>query len=128
MVLPVSVRAAKSIIRLSQALDSIAQRKGGVIDPEWGSFDSMTQAYKFVSAYSGVLNEASVQENYNGNRYAAMNAVIEATRGEFERQADYIAAGTQMAKDGKKNAKVLDNFIGRWRFIRDTLEGLVGGK
>ena len=128
LVLPVSVRAAKSIIRLSQALDSIAQRKGGVIDPEWGSCDSMTQAYKFVSAYSGVLNEASVQENYNGNRYAAMNAVIEATRGEFERQADYIAAGTQMAKDGKKNAKVLDNFIGRWRFIRDTLEGLVGGK
>ena len=128
LVLPVSVRAAKSIIRLSQALDDIAKRKGGAIDQEWGSFDSMAQAYKFVSAYSGVLNEAAVQETYNGDRYAAMNAIIEATKGEFDRQADNIAAGVKMAKTGKKNAKVLGKFNGRWGFMRDTLEGLVKGK
>lgn len=128
LVLPVSVRAAKSIVRLSQALDELATRKGGKIDPEWGSFDSMTQAYKFVSAYSGVLNEAAVQENYNGDRYSAMNAIIEATKGEFDRQADNIGAGIEMARTGKKNGKILSKFNGRWGFMRDTLEGLVGGK
>jgi MoxR-like ATPase len=124
LILPVSVRAAKSIIRLSQALDDITVRKGGKIDPEWGYFDSMTQAYKFVSAYSGVLNDASVQVNYSGDKYAAMNAVIESTKGEFERQVENISAGLEMVKSKKKNAKVLNRFNGRWGFMKDTLEGL----
>jgi MoxR-like ATPase len=124
LILPVSVRAAKSIIRLSQALDDITARKGGKIDSEWGYFDSMMQAYKFVSAYSGVLNDASVQANYSGDKYAAMNAVIEATKGEFERQVENISAGLEMVKSKKKNAKVLNRFSGRWGFMKDTLEGL----
>ncbi|MEM4330547.1 MAG: AAA family ATPase [Candidatus Pacearchaeota archaeon] len=126
LVLPVSIRAAKSIIRLSQALDKIAEKKGiskEVI--EKGYFDSMMQAYKFVSAYSGVLNEAAVQANYSGDRYAALDAVIETTKGQFEEQLENIARGLDMVKSGKVNKKVLDSFTGRWAFMRDTLEGII---
>lgn len=126
LVLPVSLRAAKSIIRLSQALDEIARRKGAEdIEHFDAYFDSMTQAYKFVSAYSGVLNEAAVQATYSGDRYAALDAVIEATRGTFEGQINNIAAGIDMAKKRKKSAKLLNRFSGRWGFMRDTLEGLM---
>ncbi len=85
----------------------------------------MSQAYKFVSAYSGVLNEAAVQAVYNGDKYAALDAVIESTRGSFEGQMDNIAAGIEMAQKGKKSAKLLNKFSGRWGFMKDTLEGLM---
>ena len=126
LVLPISVRASKSIIRLSQSLDEIARRKGAEEKGNFDAyFDSMAQAYKFVSAYSGVLNEAAVQAIYNGDKYAALDAVVEATRSAFEGQIDNIAAGIEMAKKGKKNAKLLERFSGRWGFMRDTLEGIM---
>jgi len=126
LVLPVSIRAAKSIIRLSQSLDKIVEEKGiprEVI--ERGYFDSMMQAYKFVSAYSGVLNEASVQANYLGDRYAALDAVIATTRTQFEEQAGNIAKGLDMVKSEKLNKNVLDAFTDRWTFMQDTLKKLV---
>jgi hypothetical protein len=123
LVLPVSVRAAKSIIRLSQALDRIAKQRGAEsVDP----FESMMQAYKLVSAYSGVLNEALVQATYNGDRYSAMDAIITATKSEFEQQADNLAAGFEMANKGKLDDRVINRFNGRWGFMKNTLEGLVG--
>lgn len=125
LVLPVSFRSAKSIIKLSQALDEIVKNKKGNINPEFGNFDSMMQAFKFCSAYSGVLNEAEVQANYNGDKYATMDALIQSTRGEFERQQDNIAAGIEMANQGKKNTKILNKFQGRWKFMKNTLEGLL---
>jgi len=67
LVLPVSTRAAKSIIRLSQSLDKLVEDKG--VDTETikeGYLDSMLQSYKLVSAYSGVLNEAAVRNTYGG--------------------------------------------------------------
>jgi len=87
LVLPVSTRAAKSTVRLSQALDKIAREKGG--NP--GAFESMMQAYKMVSTYSGVLNEADVQNKYKGNHYDAMDALISTTRTQFNGQNDNIA-------------------------------------
>jgi hypothetical protein len=38
---------------------------------------------------------------------------------------DNIAAGIEMANKGKKSAKLLNKFNGRWGFMRDTLEGLM---
>ncbi|HIK00190.1 TPA: AAA family ATPase [archaeon] len=125
LVLPVSIRAAKSIMRLSTALDEIAKSKGGKIDADFGDFDSMMQAYKFVSAYSGVLNDALVQEKYNGDKYSAMDALIEATKGEFERQKENLARMVEMVKKGKKIKGISDEFQGRWSFVEGTLEGLV---
>ncbi|MBI3623035.1 AAA family ATPase [Candidatus Pacearchaeota archaeon] len=118
LVLPISTRAAKSIIRLSQAFDEISKEKGG--KPE--SFESMMQAYRLVSAYSGVLNEAAIQNTYNGDNYSAMDAVITTTKQQFDGQKDNIAAGFEMASRGEKDKRVLDKFGGRWGFMKDTLE------
>lgn len=125
LVLPVSPRAAKSIIRLSQSLDDVALQKGASeTDVQRGAFDSMMQAYRLVSAYSGVLNEAAVQNNYGGTHYSAMDAVITATRGEFDRTKEHIKAGLEMVQSGKRNKRVMDQFTGRWNFMQDTLDAL----
>lgn len=123
LVFPVSPRAAKSVVQLSQSLDDVAVQKGASQeDVDRGAFESMMQAYKMVSAYSGVLNEAAVREVYNGDHYAAMDAVISATKGEFDRNKDNIKAGLEMARSGKRNKKVMDRFGGRWQFMQPTLD------
>ena len=125
LVLPVSTRAAKSIVRLSQALDDVARGKGAsqeIIDAN--AFDSMMTAYKFVSAYSGVLNESDVDQKYSGDRYGALDAVISTTQTQFDEKADAIRAGLEMVRSGKSNSKVLNLFNGRWEFMKSTLGGL----
>ncbi len=122
LVLPVSPRAAKSIIRLSQSLDKIAEEKEVPRETiEQNYFNSMVNAYKFVSSYSGVLNEAAVQEHYDGDKYKAIDAVITTTKSQFDEQAQNIRAGLEMAKTGKRNAKILNLFKGRWDFMKDIL-------
>lgn len=124
LVLPVSVRAAKSVIRLSHALDGVVTEKGAKeVDP----IESMLNAWKFVSAYSGVLNDAAVKQNanYNGDKYKAMDAVIQATRAQFEAQQPNIEAGINMVIEGKAKTKVLDKFTGRWEFARGVLESML---
>ena len=123
LILPVSPRAAKSIITLSQALDSIIEERGQTPD----YIGSMMTAFKFVSAYSGVLNQALVDshQNYNGNPYKAMDAVIENARREFAEQEPKIMAGFEMVQQGKKDEKVLNDFRGSWGFMRNILENLV---
>jgi len=121
LVLPLSTRAAKSVIRLSQALDYTVQENAGndvKIDP----VDSMLQAYKFVSAYSGVLNEALVRSAHGGDKYKATDAIIVTTKAQLETQKGNIAAGIEMAQSGKTDQRVLDRFTGRWGFVKDILE------
>ncbi|MDP4012263.1 MAG: AAA family ATPase [Candidatus Nanoarchaeia archaeon] len=126
LVLPVSPRAAKSIITLSQALDQIVQEKGAETpDP----LESMMQAFKFTSAYSGILNEALVRQTYGEDHYKAMDAVINATRTEFsDDRKDKIAAGLELADKGKKNERLLSVFSGRWSFMKSLLERLADDK
>lgn len=121
LILPVSKRAAKSIVTLSQALDEITREKGA---EELNYLDSMMTAFRFVSAYSGVLNEAAVRSNYNEDHYAAMDAVIENTRREFDDKSQYLLGGLEMLKEGKKSKELLDNFSGRWSFMKSLLEKL----
>ena len=123
LILPVSPRASKSIITLSQALDQITKEKGAT-DQDY--FNSMMLAFKFVSAYSGILNEAEVRQNdhYSGNHYAAMDAVIDTTRAQFEEKKNLIAAGIGMVNQRKTNEKILKACSGRWSFMRKLLEGL----
>ncbi len=122
LILPLSTRAAKSTIRLSQALDSIIQDK--VKDVEVNPMESMLQAYKFVAAYSGVLNEAAVDANYDGDKYKALEAVMQLTQTQVQQQEDNIRAGFEMARSGKTDNKVLDKFSGRWAFMKDILTHL----
>ncbi len=134
LVLPVSPRAAKSILRLSQAFDYIAKDKGlSDKDIQTNYFNSMMNAYKFVGAYSGVLNDLAVRENYGNDKYSSMDAVISATKTQFDENAGNIAAGLEMVKSGKTSKKVLDRFSGRWNFMgnfleRASLENSKGGK
>lgn len=124
LILPVSPRAAKSIITLSQALDEITREKG--IDPDYLS--SMMTAFKFVAAYSGILNEALVRQVYDENHYKAMDAVVDTTRTQIDGNKDVIAAGINMAGKGRKDKKLLDGFSGRWQFMRNLLESLAERK
>ena len=118
LILPVSTRAAKSILTLSQALDQIVQEKGAT--PNY--INSMMTAFKFVSAYSGILNEALVRQAYDDNHYKAMDAVIDTTRTQFDGKKELVATGLDMARTGKKNKKLLDEFSGRWSFMKILLE------
>jgi hypothetical protein len=123
LVLPVSPRAAKSILRLSQAFDYIAKEKGiSEKDIENSNFDSMMQAYKFVGAYSGILNEMAVREKYGNDKYSALDAVISTTQTQYNEALPSISAGLNMVNEGKKYRKVLDKFNGRWSFMRNFLE------
>jgi hypothetical protein len=129
LVFPVSPRAAKSILRLSQSLDDIALRKGASQeDVSAEAFNSMMQAYRLVSAYSGVLNEAMVRNVYGGDNYAAIDAVIAATNSEFDNNKDNIASGLYMVRSRKTDKKIIDLFQGRWSFMRSTLGGLAENK
>lgn len=121
LILPVSPRAAKSILTLSQALDQVTKEKGST---ELDYFNSMMTAFKFASAYSGILNEAAVRQVYDENHYKAIDAVIDTTRAQFDSKKEPIAAGFDMVKKGKKNKKLLDEFSGRWYFMKDLLENL----
>lgn len=123
LVLPVSPRAAKSILRLSQAFDYIAKEKGiSEKDIENLNFDSMMQAFKFVGAYSGILNELAVREKYGNDKYSALDAVISSTKTQYESQSENIASGLYIANEGKKLKNVLDKFDGRWGFMKNLLE------
>ena len=126
LVLPVSPRASKSIVRLSQSLDNIVKDKGASQeDIDAGYLDSMMQAYKFVSAHSGVLNDSAVRNNYHGDNYSALDAVISTTQTQFNSQADNIASGLEMVAKGKSDQRILNSFSGRWEFMKDILEYLV---
>ncbi len=121
LILPVSPRASKSIITLSQALDQITQEKGAT---DLDYFNSMMIAFKFTSAYSGILNEAKVRQDYDEDHYKAMDVVIDTTKTQFDGQTKHIAAGIEMASKGKKNKKLLNEFSGRWSFMGNLLENL----
>ena len=123
LVLPVSPRAAKSILRLSQAFDYIAKEKGLTDEQvKENYFNSMMNAYKFVGAYSGILNDLAVRENYENDKYSALDAIILTTKTQFNENAGSISAGLEMTNGGKKSKKVLDKFSGRWEFMKNFLE------
>ena len=122
MVLPVSVRGAKSIIRLSESLEDIARARGA---ENLEALESMMQAYKLVSAYSGVLNDVAVNANYSGDRYSAMDAIASAISAQFVEKAEALAKGLDMVGRGKTDEKILNLFTGRWKFMQDSLKGLV---
>lgn len=128
LVLPVSPRAAKSILTLSQALDDIVREKGASAEAvSRGYFDSMMQAYKFVAAYSGVLNDSQVEATYSGDKYKALDAIITTTKTEFDNQKANIQAALAYAEKGKTSEKVMNRFTGRWAFMKDTVDRIVSG-
>jgi hypothetical protein len=126
LILPVSPRAAKSILRLSQAFDYIAKEKGlSEKTIEGNYFESMLNAFKFVGAYSGILNDIAVRENYGNDKYSAIDAVNQVVKSQFDLQADNISAGLLLIDQKKKSKKILDRFDGRWKFMRTFIENAI---
>lgn len=126
LILPVSPRAAKSILRLSQAFDYIAKEKGLSEEAIQKSYlESMLNAFKFVGAYSGILNDIAVRENFGNDKYSAIDAVNQVAKSQFDLQADNISAGLMLINEGKKSKKVLDMFNGRWKFMRYFIESAI---
>ena len=126
LIFPISPRAAKSILRLSQAFDYISKEKGASDEEVKGYyFDSVMQAFKFVGAYSGILNDLAVRENYANDKYSAIDAIIQASRTQYDSHLEDISAGLYMISQGSKSQKVLDSSNGRWGFMRNFLERAV---
>ncbi|MCX5658073.1 MAG: AAA family ATPase, partial [Candidatus Omnitrophica bacterium] len=126
LILPISIRGAKSILRLSEAFDYIAKEKGvsqGEI--EKNELDSVMNAFKFVGAYSGILNDVAVRENFENDKYSAIDSVIASTKQQFDDKDKAFSSALFMVNDKKKSQKVLNMFEGRWEFMKDTLEGLI---
>ncbi|MDP1695980.1 MAG: AAA family ATPase [archaeon] len=126
LVFPLSTRAAKSTLRLSQALDSVVEEKAGKnveVDP----IESMLNAYKFVGAYSGILSEAAVDAVYSGDKYKALEAVAQLARTQYAQQEVNIRDGLDMALSKKLDEKILNRFTGRWGFMKDVLVHLTQG-
>src|SRR3989344_1564986 len=119
LTLPISSRAAKSIVSLSQALDQITIEKGA---KDLDYFNSMMNAFKFVSAYSGILNESAVMQDYNEDHYSAIDAVIATTQTQFKEKEAHIMEGFNSVKQGEKDQNILGLFRGRWSFMKNILE------
>jgi hypothetical protein len=85
----------------------------------------MMSAFKFVGAYSGILNEVKVREHYDNDKYSAIDAVVQATKTQYDSQFENISAGIYMINEGKKSKKILDKFDGRWKFMRSFLENAI---
>jgi len=119
LVKAISPRAAKSILTLSQALDEISAEKGA---QSQDYFESMMLAFKLASAYSGIMNPALVNANFDGDNYKAIDSVIQATQGQFNQKKDDIAAAFAMLQESKVKKKVVDRFTGRWKFMKDLIE------
>ncbi|PIN95145.1 hypothetical protein COU53_00860 [Candidatus Pacearchaeota archaeon CG10_big_fil_rev_8_21_14_0_10_30_48] len=123
LVLPLSMRAAKSTIKLSNALDEIAREKGAEQeDINSGAFSSMMTAYRLVAPYSGVLNEAAVRSNHSNDHYVAIDSVIQATAGEFQQQKDNLTVALFEADKGTIGESTLNQFWGRWHFMKNILK------
>jgi hypothetical protein len=126
LILPVSVRGAKSILRLSQSFDYIAKQKGiSETDISENYFDSVMTAFKFVGAYSGILNDIAVRENFGNDKYSAIDAVVQLAKTQFEDKSDDLPAGIYAIQEGKKSKKVFDKFTGRWEFMKDVFGGII---
>ena len=53
-----------------------------------------------------------------------MDAVIATTKAQFDAKKDYLVAAFYMINKRKKDKKILDEFSGRWSFMKSILENV----
>ena len=53
-----------------------------------------------------------------------MDAVIDYTRAQFIAKREMIKAGLEMVNQGKSNKILLDEFDGRWSFMKNLFENM----
>ncbi len=119
LIFPISPRAAISYLTLAKALEAVAESKGAKVEDHLQVF---LDTFTLAGAYSGVLNPMEVNQNHYGNPYIAMQAIAQGIKKEFEDRKDLISASIGMAQDGKLESKILNEFKGRWSFMKALLE------
>jgi hypothetical protein len=92
MVFPASVRGAMTIMTLARALREYVKAKDKKAKPT--VLDSVTESFKLVAAYSGMLeNPQRIRENYVGNPYRAavdVGTILQTRLGEKKHLMDAI--------------------------------------
>ena len=116
LIFPFSTRGLITTLALAQGLEFVAEAKG---QPYASGVEPVLDAAYIIGAQSGVLSPAAIDATFNSNPYAAMRAVVEGIRGEFAAKSDLLQQSIHAAAQGNTNG--LDQYTGRWAFMRDVL-------
>jgi hypothetical protein len=117
LIFPFSTRAAISTLTLAQALERVKQAKE---QPYESSIEPVLDAAYLIGAQSGVLHPSAIDRHYDGNSYAAMQAVIDGIRAELVQKQDVLHQSIASAQKG--TLKYTKDFTGRWAYMKDILE------
>jgi len=120
LIFPVSTRAALTYLELAKGLRAVAEAKGATDIDETQLF---LDSFRIAGAYSGILNIDRVNKdpNYEGNLYTALGAINEGIKTELDTNVDNAFSALTKAQKGTLDEKTLDNFKGRWSFMRQIL-------
>ena len=128
LIFPISTRTELTALQLTRALSLIAEAKGA---KDINYKDLALEVFKLISPYSGILNRAKVDTNFNGNPYLALDAIVQGINGELSykpqgsnlNRLNAIEEGISLAQKGKLDDKLnKEYFSGRWKFMPNILE------
>ena len=128
LIFPISTRTELTALQLTRALSLIAEAKGA---KDINYKDLALEVFKLISPYSGILNRAKVDTNFNGNPYLALDAIVQGINGELSYKSqgsdlnrlNAIEEGISLAQKGKLDDKLnKEYFSGRWKFMPNILE------
>lgn len=121
LIYPVSTRAALTYLELAKGLRAVAEAKGAKDIDETQLF---LDAFRIAGAYSGILNIDKVNKdpNYEGNLYTALGAVNEGIKTEFDTNMPKVFDAVSDARRGRLDETVLNEFEGRWSFMKPVLQ------
>ncbi|MBI2109705.1 AAA family ATPase [Candidatus Woesearchaeota archaeon] len=125
-IMPLSKRAVISSMALSQAFEMIAESRGAEVKD---SAQMFLDTLKLTVPYSGVLAPTFVHQEYDGDAYAAFDAVMERIRRDITSKRGDLELAIALADEGKPNEKLLNKISqagrdGKWLSVRRYLEGL----
>jgi hypothetical protein len=118
LIFPVSKRSAITYLKLTNAIEAVAEAKGASIQNHAEVF---FDTFALVGAYSGILNGAEVDKNYHRNSYEAMSAIVTGIKAEFKDRQEMICASIGAAQRGKVDPTMTRDFTGRWSFMNSLL-------
>ncbi|MBT4446038.1 AAA domain-containing protein [archaeon] len=114
VVSPASVRTAMTVVSFARGLREYAKAKDDKANPK--VLESVTESFKIVGAYSGMLNNSSrVREFHVGNPYLAATEVATAIQTRLEARQDLMTAIVHFQSEGTAfPRKVLDECKGEY--------------
>lgn len=120
---PISQRTLKSLLRLYNALEMVAESKGAPTKPEY-HLSNFLEVAKVVLPCLGVLDSSKVENLYYGNPYEAMKDVTAWIEKVFREKENDIIGAISEARKGELTQDSLDKFQGDSYFMRGLLRKL----